>query len=174
MSCRERGSVSEVLCESHWSGVKSGRAGLEHTVADWLWSAGHLSCALKAGGGSRYLLTDGARPAEIDMTGFPFLDEQLSFSFPISFHLFALPSTHSPVYLLSQPNFFLCLKCSIFLFPFFTVCTNSCSKLLVCTPKHPFQSAVYSATANNLFTFQMSEAWGSALFRSSYRTWLVF
>lgn len=47
----QRGSVSEVLCESHWSGVNSGRAGLEQTVADWLWSAGDLSCALKVGGG---------------------------------------------------------------------------------------------------------------------------
>ncbi len=51
MSCTERGSVSELLCESHWSGVNSGRARLEQTLADWLWSAGDLSCALKAGGG---------------------------------------------------------------------------------------------------------------------------
>jgi len=135
MSCRERGSVSEVLCESHWSGVKSGRAGLEQTVADWLWSAGHLSCALKTGGGSCYLLTDGARPAEIDMTGFPFLDEQLSFSFTVSVNLFAPPSTRIP---------------NIFSQPFLRVVI--CRHLFIGT----IFSAVHSATANNLFTCLMT------------------
>lgn len=161
MSCRERGSVSEVLCESHWSGVKSGRAGLEQTVADWLWSAGHLSCALKAGGGSRYLLTDGARPAEIDMTGFPFLDEQLSFSFSISFHLFALPSKRLS---LITTKLFFC-NTQALIYPLSLICTQTCDRNFL----YAHQSTlfrVHSATAKNLFTFQMSKAWGSALFKA--------